>query len=71
MVGWSDRVLCLIDKSPFAIVLISLMGGIPAVLLAIIFKGVFHVVGKDDDVISKNDLEACKEIIAVCKSMTP
>lgn len=71
LVGCSSRALALIEKSPFAIVLITLMGGIPTLLIAIIFKGVFPVSGKDDDVISKKDIETVKEVIMMCKDMAP
>lgn len=69
LVGFSERTLALLEKSPFAIILVTLMGGIPAILLGVIFKGVFHVQGKDDDFISKKDLETFKELIGMCKDI--
>ena len=71
LVGCSSRALSLIEKSPLAIVLITLMGGIPTILIAVVFKGVFHIPGKDDDVISKKDIETVKEVIMMCKDIAP
>lgn len=66
----SERVLGLINASPFAIILITLMGGIPTILLAVVFKGVFHITEKDENVISKKDIETFKEVIMMCKNIT-
>lgn len=62
------RTLELLEKTPFILVPLSILGATPVIMLIILFRCVFRP-PQDNDLIDKKDMETIREIISLFKSV--